>query len=67
MSIFRNKATSKEIVVCDGCGITEHNTKLDPLEWEKVDFTSQMLAKGFPEGTALDVTDCCPMCAESKT
>jgi hypothetical protein len=62
MSIYKSKATGEEIVVCDGCGISERGTKLDPEWWEKVDFTAKMLKDGFPEGTALDVRDWCPDC-----
>ena len=62
MSIYRNKATGEETVVCDGCGISVNGTKLDPKEWEPVNLTERMLEEGFPEGTALEVQDCCPDC-----
>jgi hypothetical protein len=66
MSVYKNKATGDELVVCDGCGISELGTKLSPEEWEKVDFTARMASEGFPDGTALEVLDSCPDCAESK-
>ena len=63
MSVYQNKATGEEAVVCDGCGVSELGMKLSPDEWEKVDFTARMRGEGFPEGTALEVNDFCPYCA----
>lgn len=62
MSIWRDQA-GNEVTVCDTCGITGAGWFIhDATGFTKVDLTAEMLAAGFPQGTALECTDTCPDC-----
>lgn len=61
MAVYR-KPDGNELLVCDGCGIAHDGTRPDLSAMTKVDFSAEMIAAGFPEGTALNVKDHCPAC-----
>lgn len=65
MATYRD-ASGAEVLVCDGCGITPDGTKPDLSALTKFDFTAEMRAAGFPEGTALNVLDHCPACQKRE-
>ena len=61
MAVYRNH-DGTELLVCDGCGVAHDGSKPDIAALPKVDFTAEMLAAGFPPGTACNVKDYCPAC-----
>ncbi len=61
MSIYR-KADGAEIVICDGCGIAEDDTRPDIATLHKVDITAEAVAAGMPQGITIGVIDYCPDC-----
>lgn len=65
MTVYR-KPDGDEIVVCDTCGISTEGDKADVSKLTAVDFTAEMLAAGFPQGTALSVKDTCPDCEAKR-
>ncbi len=66
MAVYR-KPDGTELLVCDGCGIAHDGTRADLSAMTKVDFSAEMIAAGFPEGTALDAKDYCPACNGTET
>jgi len=64
VSVYR-KSDGSETLVCDKCGESEDGTPVDST-MTKIDFTAEMLAAGFPQGTELSVTDTCPKCSKDQ-
>ncbi|CAN1721961.1 protein of unknown function [Hyphomicrobium sp. 1Nfss2.1] len=65
MSIYR-KADGSEIIICDGCGIAEDDTRPDLATLMKVDVTAEAVAAGMPSGIMIGIIDHCPDCQVRK-